>query len=82
MTSKHFNWHKNWHLEGAKLIHVSGLAFEVRKGDDYTDVVAVSETLQAWQAFELARGVPQHDLVARAKRLNREALEFYKNSLS
>lgn len=77
MTGKHFNWHKSWHREGARLIHSSGLAFEIIKGDGYTDIVAVNDTLEAWQAFELARGVPLHDLVERAKRLNREAAEWH-----
>lgn len=77
MTSKNFNWHKNWHREGARLIHISGLAFEVTKGDGYTDIIATGDTLEAWQAFELARGVPLHDLAERAKRLNREAAEWH-----
>jgi hypothetical protein len=54
-------------------MHESGLAVE------YNDVLGWSstdDTAEAWSAWEMARGVPLHDLQARLKRLLKEAAEW------
>lgn len=77
MSGKHKNWHKAWsRLENGRLRHVSGLEFELDEGDGYTDVNAADDTLAEFQRYELARGVPAHDLAARITRLAREAHEW------
>lgn len=73
MTNKNFNWHKAWRWQGQRLVHDSGLAFEV---DDILGVTTCDDTLEAFQAFEKARGVPFHDLQARILRLSHEAAQF------
>ncbi|MDY7537694.1 hypothetical protein QN372_00895 [Undibacterium sp. RTI2.1] len=73
MTNKHYNWHHAWHQIGNRRVHDSGLAFEF---DDDLGWVTCDDTFEAWQAFEFARGVPQHDLLARSMRLAREAAEW------
>lgn len=77
MTGKHYNWHKAWRWQDQRLLHSSGLAFTV---DDALGVCTCDETLDAWQAFERARGVPHHDLQERLKRLTREAAEYYERN--
>lgn len=74
MTGKHFNWHRAWRWQGGRLVHDSGLAFEV---DEDLGVCTCDDTIEAWQAFETARGVPRHDLQARLMRLTREAAEYH-----
>lgn len=73
MTNKHYNWHKHWHQVGGRRVHDSGLAFEY---DDVLGWCTCDDTIEAWQAFEQARGVPLHDLDARARRLARECAEW------
>jgi hypothetical protein len=73
MTGKNYNWHKSWRWHDQRLVHDSGLAFEV---DAVLGVCTCDETLDAWQEFERARGVPQHDLHQRLKRLTREAADY------
>ena len=80
MTGKHFNWHKAWHWQNQRLVHDSGAAFIVERGDGFTDINAAPETIGAFQEFELARGVPLHDLHKRLIRLAREASEFYERN--
>lgn len=77
MTGKHYNWHKAWRLSHGRLVHDSGAAFFVQDaGNGVIDVEAAPETIGAFQEFELARGVPLHDLHQRLLRLAREAGEF------
>jgi hypothetical protein len=76
MTSKHFGWHKGWRREGDRLLHISGIAFIVERGDGYTDVNIDQSTLAEFQAFEKARGVTLPDIVKRLQRLNWEAVEW------
>lgn len=77
MTGKHHNWHRAWsRLPNGRLRHISGAEFTVERGDGFTDVKAAPETLAAYQASELARGVPLHDLAQRLQRLCREAHEW------
>lgn len=76
MSGKHKNWHKAWRRERDRIVHVSGAAFIIERGDGYTDVKAAPETLDEFQRYELARGVPLHDLRARLMRLAREAGEW------
>ena len=61
-------------------MHISGLRFDVVPGDGYTDVLANKATLDEFQTYELARGVPLHDLAARLIRLNKEALEWHQQN--
>ena len=74
MAGRHYNWHKAWVREESRhLLHQSGLRVLISRGADYTDFECDQATLQAYQAFELARGVPLHDVVTRLKRLLVEA---------
>ena len=74
MTGKHYNWHRAWsRLPNGRLRHISGAEFIVSRGAEYTDIDAAPETLGEFQAYELARGVPVHDLANRLIRLAREA---------
>lgn len=73
MTSKNYNWHKAWRREGDRLVHLSGAQFVIERGDGFTDVNAAPETLGEFERYELARGVPAHDLAQRLIRLAREA---------
>lgn len=77
MSGRHKNWHRAWtRLPNGRLRHVSGAEFVATRGDGYTDINAAPETLGEFQAFELARGVPVHDLAQRLIRLAREAGEW------
>lgn len=76
MTGKHKNWHRAWSLRSDRLVHISGAEFTIERGDGYTDINAAPETLGEFQAYELARGVPVHDLAQRLIRLAREAGEW------
>lgn len=80
MTSKHFNWHKEWRREGIRLIHTSGAQFTMVRGDGYTDFRVAPETLSEFQKHEIARGVPVHDLAKRLTRLAREASEWHERN--
>lgn len=74
MTGKHRNWHRAWsRLPNGRLRHISGAEFVVIQGDGYKDINAAPETLDEYQRYELARGVPVHDLAQRLMRLAREA---------
>ena len=77
MTGKHHNWHRAWsRLPNGRLRHISGAEFVVERGEGFTDIKAAPETLGEFQNYELARGVPLHDLVQRLQRLAREAGEW------
>jgi len=77
MTGKHKNWHRAWsRLPNGRLRHSSGAEFVLLPCDGFTDVKAAPETLAEYQSFELARGVPLHDLAQRLMRLAREAGEW------
>ena len=77
MTGKHHNWHRAWsRLPNGRLRHISGAEFLPLPGDGFTDVKAAPETLGEYQTYELARGVPLHDLVQRLQRLAREANDW------
>lgn len=74
MTNKHFGWHKAWQrTESGRLWHESGLQLEF---DEVLGWHTCDETLDAFQAFEQARGVPLHDIQSRLMRLVREACEW------
>lgn len=78
MTGKHYQWHKAWHREASgHLLHDSGLRILVERDNGYTDLLADKETLEAFQAFEAARGVPRHDIEARLIRLIKEAQQWH-----
>jgi hypothetical protein len=79
MGGKHKNWHKAWRRDGARLVHISGAVFVIECGDGFTDIKAAPETLAEFQRYELARGVPVHDLAQRLMRLAREAGDWLKN---
>ena len=77
MTGKHRNWHRAWsRLPNGRLRHISGAEFMVERGDGFTDIKAAPETMGEFQDYELARGVPLHDLAQRLMRLAREAGEW------
>lgn len=81
MTGKHYRWHLNWcRLSNGRLRHASGAEFTVERGEGYTDINAAPETLGEFQAHELMRGVPAHDLAQRLIRLAREAGEWLKRN--
>ena len=42
VTGKHHNWHKAWRRDGASLVHISGLRFDVVPGDGYTAAISVT----------------------------------------
>jgi hypothetical protein len=74
MSGKHKNWHKGWtRLPNGRLRHISGVEFTVELGEGFTDINAADDTLAEFQAYELGRGVPVHDLAQRLMRLAREA---------
>ena len=74
MTGKHHNWRRAWfRLPNGRLRHISGAEFVVVAGNGFKDINAAPETLAEYQAYELARGVPLHDLAQRLMRLAREA---------
>jgi hypothetical protein len=77
MGGKHKNWHRAWsRLPNGRLRHISGAEFKVERGKGYTDINVAPETLDEYQRYELARGVPVHDLAQRLMRLAREAGEW------
>lgn len=81
MSGKHKNWHKAWtRLPSGCLRHISGAEFVVVEGDGFTDIDAAPETLDEYQRYELARGVPAHDLAQRLIRLAREAGDWLKTN--
>jgi len=81
MVGKRHNWHKAWHREATgHLLHDSGLHILVERGDGYTDLEVSPETLEAYHAFEAARGVPLHDMLARLQRLLKEAEAWHKSN--
>ena len=81
MPGKHKNWHRAWtRLPNGRLRHISGAEFVVVRGDGFTDINAAPEALEEYQAYELARGVPVHDLAQRLMRLAREAGEWLRRN--
>ena len=77
MSGKHRNWHRAWsRLPNGRLRHISGAEFIPVRWDGYTDIKVAPETLNEFQAHELARGVPLHDIAQRLMRLAREAGEW------
>ncbi len=81
MTGKHRNWHRAWsRMPNGRLRHISGAEFILWRGDGFTDVRVAPETLGEYQSFELARGVPVHDLAQRLQRLCREANEWHEKN--
>lgn len=84
MTGKHYNCHNAWRRDGAGLlVHESGLRVRLEELDDGSlDAVTDDASTEAWSAFELARGVPLHDLQARLLRLVSVLAEGIANPLS
>lgn len=81
MPGKNKNWHRAWaRLPNGRLRHVSGAEFVLIPGDGFTDVKAAPETLCEYQTYELACGVPLHDLAKRLMRLAREAHEWHRRN--
>lgn len=77
MGGRHKNWNRAWsRLPNGRLRHISGAEFIVVPGAGFTDINAAPETLGEFQRYELARGVPLHDLAQRLMRLAREGGEF------
>ncbi len=81
MTGRRHNWHRAWsRLPNGRLRHISGAEFVLIPGNGFTDVKAAPETLAEYQEYELARGVPLHDLAQRLMRLVREAHEWHRRN--
>lgn len=81
MPGKNHNWHRAWsQLPNGRLRHISGAEFVLAPGNGFTDVKVAPETLAEYQSFELARGVPLHDLAKRLMRLAREAGEWHQRN--
>ena len=80
MSGAHYQWHKGWRREGDRLLHISGMAFVVSRGDGFTDINMDDATLDEFQRYELARGVAFADLFERLKQLNWEALEWHQKN--
>lgn len=79
MTGKHYNWHKAWGREpSGHLLHASGLRILVERAEDHTDLRTDDTTLADYQRSELMRGVPLHDLLARLRRLLKEAQRWHR----
>lgn len=77
MSGKRYGWHKAWQrLSDGRLRHVSGVEFAVKRGDGFTGIRVTPKMLDAFQAYEAARGVPVHDMTQRLLRLAREARRF------
>lgn len=72
MAGKHYGWHKHWRKDGLLLVHSSGLVVE-RGAEGWK---AVENSIAAFQTSEQNRGVPSHDLLARLRRLVKEASEW------
>lgn len=77
MSGKHKDWHKAWRRDGVRLVHDSGLAVEC---DELLGWSTTEDTTEAWSAWEMARGVPLHDLQARMQRLIKEAIEWHQRN--
>lgn len=70
MKSKRYLWHKHWSWSAdGRVMHDSGLKFEPSD----LDLVVVQDTLPAFHAHELARGVPEWQHPTRIKTLTKEA---------
>ncbi len=81
MTGKNYQWHKGWSREApAVLAHISGLKVNATRGDGFIDFVIDKSTLNEYQAYELARGVPLHQIVERLQRLLKEAQEWHQKN--
>lgn len=81
MTGKKHRWQAQWsRMPSGDLQHHSGLIFNVRRGDGYTDLEVQESSLVIFQASEGARGVPVHDQLARLKRLIREAAMWHQEN--
>ena len=71
MTNKNFNWHKKWkRLENGRLQHLSGIEFVYDAALGWSPCV---DTIKEFEAYELARGVPIHQIAERVMRLVKEA---------
>lgn len=72
MASKK-NWHKLWlTLPNGSRLHQSGLELENQNGV----WICKPESIDAFEQYETARGVPQHDLRNRLFRLTKECMEL------
>mgnify|MGYP007078236900 FL=1 len=81
MIEKNKNWEKAWtRLPSGRLRHVCGAEFIVEPGDGFIDIDAAPDTLEEYQRYEFARGVPADDLAQRLMRLAREAGEWLKTN--
>lgn len=78
MTSKHFGWHKAWSRDASgDLLHTSGLLVLVTQADGYTDLETDDTSLVIFQASEMSRGVPKHQVLERLQRLLKEAEKWH-----
>lgn len=81
VTGKHYRWHTAWRRDAdGRLAHTSGLRVLTARSDGFTDYEVDPATLEVFQAAERARGVPLHDILARLKRLIKEAQEWHQHN--
>jgi hypothetical protein len=74
MTCKNFGWHKSWQtLPNGRRRHISGLEFEY---DEDLGWSTCDDTLEEFHAYEVAQGMPLHDIQSRLLRLVRECAEW------
>jgi hypothetical protein len=57
-------------------VHTSGLRVIVTQGDGFADLETDDASMAIFQAREISRGVPMHQLVERVQRLTKEAQMF------
>jgi hypothetical protein len=82
MTGKRHRRQGGWsRLPDGSVRHESGLTFLLVDSNDpdalESDLLVDQSSVAAFEAYERARGVPQHDLWQRAARLAREAGEWH-----
>ena len=81
MSGKPHQWHEGWcRATPDVLAHISGLRVNITRGEGFTDLVIDKSTLNEYQAYELAHGVPMHELVERLKGVLVEAIKWHQNN--
>lgn len=82
MTTKPPDWRQAWQrLPNGRIRHFSGLEFTVTRGAAYTDINAADDTLQVYQVFEAARGVPPGVMIEKILKLNKEAARWHQDNV-
>lgn len=81
MTGKHYQWHKHWSRDPeGRLQHDTGIRVLTARADGYTDFQIDPASLTEFQAAQAARGIPMPDMLARLKRLLKEARQWHEKN--